>query len=61
MLTSISLWYGSIKVDKLFETNSGEIFKIASTSGSVLHEAWISELDFERLRQVKEQLHGLAA
>ena len=37
MLASISLWYGSIRVDKLLETNNGEIFKIESTSGSVLH------------------------
>jgi hypothetical protein len=61
MLTSISLWYGSIRVDKLLDATSGELFKIDTTSGHVLHEAWLSELDFERLQQVERQMQELAA
>ncbi len=61
MLTSISLWYGSIRVDKLLDASNGEVFKFDTTSGHVLHDSWLSELDFERLQQIKEQLQELAA
>ena len=56
MLIPVNLYYGSIRVDKLVETISGEIIRVNYTSGKLQHEAWISEIDRDSREQINTQI-----
>lgn len=61
MRINLSIYFGSVKVDKVFETDNGEILHQVFPSGDLRHEDWLYDLEEEIQSQIISQLaeHGL--
>ena len=59
MRINFSLYFGSVKVDKVFETDNGEILHRVFPAGDLRHEAWFDDLEEELQSQIMNQLEEL--
>lgn len=56
MRISISINFHSVQIEKVLETDNGEILHYEFPSGDLRHETWLNDLDDQVKEQILEQI-----
>ena len=56
MRISITINFHSVKIEKVLETDNGEILHYEFPSGDLRHETWLNDLDDQVKEQILEQI-----